>query len=432
MDYTKKSPVILSLCPGMLGLERGFERAATRLGWKPHRIEAFVEIEAFICWNLVKQMEQGVLAPAITWTDIKTFDGKPFQNKIDFLFGGYPCQPFSVAGERKGTEDERHLFPHIARIIESVRPVCCFFENVAGHLTMGFPEVYASLRNMGYSVEAGIYSAEEVGAPHRRERLFILAISNTHLQRWGKQWKLGGSYAAGTRNEFNGSGEEVEHTNGNGYDGSQNRESNIEGENRSAPRQNEFVKSSGPSNTGECGKVGNASSQGFKIPGLPGEWKFCKETESGVHNRFKQSGINVVNSCKLRFDNEQKECGKPGNDEERFFKIKEPLRTNEQCGISEPGDVLSDTSINRGEARLSEQEQREEGKSGEFNNSCNKFPARPGEEQYEWEAPRIESSLGFTVDGYNFREDLLRMAGNGVVEQTAEIAFIDLLNKFYK
>lgn len=60
-----------------------------------------------------------------------------------------------------------------------------------------------------------------------------------------------------------------------------------------------------------------------------------------------------------------------------------------------------------------------------------KWPARPGQEQYEWEAPRVESSLGYAVNGYNFREDLLRMAGNAVVEQVAEVAWKTLWNKFY-
>ena len=85
------------------------------------------------------------------------------------------CQPFSVVGKRKGADDPRHLWPHIVRIIGEVQPSVCFFENVGNHLRMGFEQVHDDLRSLGYRVAAGLFTAEEVGAPHKRERLFILA-----------------------------------------------------------------------------------------------------------------------------------------------------------------------------------------------------------------------------------------------------------------
>ncbi len=98
------------------------------------------------------------------------------------LTGGYPCQPFSGAGQRKGTDDPRHLFPSIARIIEECRPKLCFFENVEGHLSLGFDEVVRRLQELGYGVTAGMYSAAEVGASHNRKRLFILGYSEHFRQ----------------------------------------------------------------------------------------------------------------------------------------------------------------------------------------------------------------------------------------------------------
>ena len=160
----------LSTCTGYGGLEMGLRRVIPNL-----RTIAYVEIEAFAVANLVAKIEEGKLDAAPIWTDIKTFPGEQFHGKVDFLTSGFPCQPFSVAGKRAGAEDPRHLWPHISRIIEAVRPVCGFFENVPGHLTLGFPEVYRSLRDMGYKVEAGLFTAAEVGAPHKRQRLFILA-----------------------------------------------------------------------------------------------------------------------------------------------------------------------------------------------------------------------------------------------------------------
>jgi len=160
----------ISLCTGYAGIEMGLRRVVPAL-----RTVAYVEIEAFACANLVSKMEAGLLDATPIWTDIKTFPAQGFRNRVHIVTAGYPCQPFSVAGRRKGTDDPRHLWPHIERIIEAVRPVWFFGENVPGHLSIGFSEVYRSLRNLGYSVEAGLFTAAEVGAPHKRQRLFILA-----------------------------------------------------------------------------------------------------------------------------------------------------------------------------------------------------------------------------------------------------------------
>jgi site-specific DNA-cytosine methylase len=117
------------------------------------------------------------LDAAPIWTDLKTFPWGQFCDRVDILSGGYPCQPFSAAGKRLGTEDPRHLWPHIASGIRAMRPRICFFENVEGHITLGLREVVAELESMGYAVSWGIFSAAEVGAPHQRKRVFILAHS---------------------------------------------------------------------------------------------------------------------------------------------------------------------------------------------------------------------------------------------------------------
>ena len=85
------------------------------------------------------------------------------------------CQPFTLSGDRKGKDDPRHLWPDVARIIGEVRPLWAFFENVPGHLSLGFADVVRDLQRLGYRVAACIVSAAEVGGPHLRERLFILA-----------------------------------------------------------------------------------------------------------------------------------------------------------------------------------------------------------------------------------------------------------------
>lgn len=94
---------------------------------------------------------------------------------VDILTGGYPCQPFSSAGKRKGTTDARHIWPHIAAALGVLRPRLALFENVAGHLSLGFDAVLADLAALGFDAEWRCVRASEVGAAHQRNRLFVLA-----------------------------------------------------------------------------------------------------------------------------------------------------------------------------------------------------------------------------------------------------------------
>ena len=94
---------------------------------------------------------------------------------VDVLTGGYPCQPFSSAGSRKGTNDERHLWPEVLRAICVLAPRLVVLENVRGHLSLGFDVVLADLARVGWSAQWGVVRASNAGAPHRRARLFIIA-----------------------------------------------------------------------------------------------------------------------------------------------------------------------------------------------------------------------------------------------------------------
>jgi DNA (cytosine-5)-methyltransferase 1 len=102
----------------------------------------------------------------VDWADVEP---------IDILTGGYPCQPFSQAGQRKGKEDERHLWPFVAVAIDALRPRIVVLENVRGHLTLGFGDVIAELSRMGYDARWGVVRASDAGAPHGRARIFIVA-----------------------------------------------------------------------------------------------------------------------------------------------------------------------------------------------------------------------------------------------------------------
>jgi len=107
---------------------------------------------------------------------------------IDIITAGYPCQPFSHAGYRKGSDDERHLWPYIKEVISHLRPKYVVLENVAGHLSLGFDQVLADLTEIGYDATWRIVRASDVGAPHPRKRLFVIAYPISQgLQRCGWQ-----------------------------------------------------------------------------------------------------------------------------------------------------------------------------------------------------------------------------------------------------
>lgn len=182
---TSKDVTHVSLCAGYGGIDLGLRRAIPNL-----RTVAFAEIEGFACANLVAKIEAGLLDSAPVWTDLKTFPYARFRGLVDILSGGYPCQPFSAAGQRRGKDDPRHLWPWIADGIDAMRPTICFFENVEGHISLGLPDVIEDLAGMGYRTTWGVFSAAEVGAPHQRKRVFILAHSRSERSQ-GSRNELG-------------------------------------------------------------------------------------------------------------------------------------------------------------------------------------------------------------------------------------------------
>ena len=180
----------LSLCTGYSGLEIGLERAGV-----PLRPVAYLEREAFAAANLVAKIEAGEMAAAPVWTDVATFPYSDFHGRVDILVAGYPCQAYSTAGERKGEADSRYLWEFIANGIAACQPGFVFAENVEGHLSLGIEDVFKDMGRMGYQYTAGLFSAEEVGASHQRNRLFWLAYSgSTRSKAWlsrSKQWQKG-------------------------------------------------------------------------------------------------------------------------------------------------------------------------------------------------------------------------------------------------
>lgn len=143
---------------------------------------AVCEGEGYAVANMVQKMESGLLDSAPIWTDAKTFPRKAFYGLVDLFIASYPCQGFSCAGKREGSRDPRFLWPWVFRFVVEARPSVVFFENVEGHISLGLSSVISDLEEAGYAVEAGIFSAEECGAAHRRKRVFVLGY-DTQLGR---------------------------------------------------------------------------------------------------------------------------------------------------------------------------------------------------------------------------------------------------------
>ena len=148
----------------------GFALAAS---WVGIETVQFVEIEPYAQKVLTKNF------PDIPIHDnIKTFDATKFRG-IDIITGGYPCQPFSQAGKRRGEKDDRHLWPEMFRVIREARPNFVLAENVAGHVSMGLDDVLDDLESEGYTTQALIIPACAKDAKHRRDRVWIVANSDS-------------------------------------------------------------------------------------------------------------------------------------------------------------------------------------------------------------------------------------------------------------
>lgn len=138
-----------------------------------------VEIDDF-CQKVLKQNFNSTIH-----SDITKYSGSKHEGEVSVVFGGFPCQPFSVAGTRKGENDERYLWNEMLRVIREVKPRWVVGENVKGLLTSGIERVKSDLESEGYKVWIHVLSASSVGALHQRERVFIVGfderrqISNT-------------------------------------------------------------------------------------------------------------------------------------------------------------------------------------------------------------------------------------------------------------
>jgi len=382
VDITKELPTVLSLCSGYGGIERGLDLA----GFK-HRVIAFSEIEAFAIANLVNKMEANLLLPAPVYTNLKTLPVECFRDRVDLITGGYPCQPFSAAGQRKGTDDPRHLWPYIKEIIRAVRPVRCFFENVEGHISLGLREVISDLESLGYKTAWGIFSAREVGAPHQRKRVYIM----------GNAQHDGSSDCEKPR--------DIDKTISNCTQG---QDQAVKSERASRPSGDaDLSRGVADSDSVRC--------DWWKLPDTASQ----RPVEIEAQQRSRQpvvrseaegcggdGGENVADTDNSR---QQSGCGSIQESEVRSY-------------IGGSGEELADTESLRVQGLWSGGEQEP------YTHEKQTLPMRGGERRIDASWPP-EPGLGRVVDGCADRVDRIRLLGNGVVPQTAAKAWITLQQK---
>jgi len=155
---------VLSLCSGIGGFEIACE-------WAGMGIVGQVEIDPFCLRVLEKHWPKVRRIP-----DVKDVRGDEF-GTVDIIVAGIPCQPYSVAGKRKGNKDDRAIWPEVSRIIQKARPAWCVIENVTGFVSLALDDALSDLESEGYETAAFVIPACAVGAPHRRDRVWILAHS---------------------------------------------------------------------------------------------------------------------------------------------------------------------------------------------------------------------------------------------------------------
>lgn len=148
------------------------------LGW---RTVCYVERDPYTVEILKARIRDGYLDDAPIWDDVCTFDGKPWVGSVDIVSAGFPCPPFSEAGHMLGEKDPRNLWPETCRVIGEVRPSFVLLENVSRLIHFAyFGEIIASLSKMGYRYRWGTFQGENVGSPQHRERVFLVANTNSY------------------------------------------------------------------------------------------------------------------------------------------------------------------------------------------------------------------------------------------------------------
>jgi DNA (cytosine-5)-methyltransferase 1 len=433
----------LSLCSGYDGIGNALKRVIPEL-----RTLCHVEIEAFAIANLVAKMEAGQLDACPVFTNLKRF---PFEDLRErpptILSAGFPCQPFSSAGKRQATDDPRHLYPFIADGITACRPEYVFLENVDGIVSSKTADgesvllyVLRDLETRGYTCTWGTFSAAEIGAPHLRKRVFILGkladgerIERQRTESSGDRGErpeetVGSScsneLANGVSEGLEGHAGDVDETTGQTGRGthrpiSQSGLSRTVYPSRPGERQREWEE---PRVVGDAEHDGLSTESELRSDEAPSNQRREEESEATRKLEGADRPVDVSSLQGRSSGGEQLADAKSGESGES----QAGNRRKDTGGGSEEGQLGDASSI--GSHRGSE--------------DCTDFePEVLGtghEDSYVSDSSEAQSELGGTTDGtargvdaITHRVDRLRLLGNGVVPDCAELAFRTLFNRLH-
>jgi site-specific DNA-cytosine methylase len=431
----------ISLCSGYEGIGLGLSKCIPNL-----RTIAYCEREAFVIANLVAKIEKGYLDEAPIFTDVTTF---PWGDFAPFMAGGilsfgWPCQPVSSAGKRKATEDERWLFDIIADGISILRPAMLFAENVEGLLSAKMPDgssvfghCIQRLESLHYKVEAGIFSASEVGCVHQRKRVFILAYNqNLGIQGCWPDWiKEPQSYVGERLSMCQSDGGEQAMVDSSS---STNSKKGLSEERRISEINRETIctRESGGTTTNVPNTTSFGSGEsGILQQGSNGELIECNGEQRGIELANSEDigcagrdSNNGINGQRISFI----EAGiKPmvrGEVEGCSRNPAQPARPGQQQYWWEPPRVIPNSNFRglEGTSKVGWETNNAIGETREGN--INEIEPSLGGSTYGPSSWMVYAELCHSVDN---RTDELRLLGNGVIPACAEKAFRVLSKKLF-
>ena len=425
----------LSLFSGIGGID-----VAVKLVLPDVKTIAYVEKDASCQTVLRARMADGSLDAARIIDDIRNMSDMEAEEPIDIIFGGFPCQPFSLAGKRKEADDDRNLWPEFINTITTLRPRYVFLENVPGILTSKQHEPYiltilADLYQGGYDAEWGTFKASDIGAPHKRERWFCLA--------WRRD--LADPHQEGLQGGF-------------GYDSGKEREDGT---------SVEYDRNDIWSETGRSSRtLGNAIDTGDTSPEHGADrhrqtqeqdehqLSFAEPTGSGFSVADTTSdGFDPSKSGVIREDYESSSSGEDAAEAGRHTPFTQLADTNSQrfqraehrafddVATTDKGELADTSSEGSKGIRCTEQGEPCETSGALLQRNAfleHEFP--PGPTDYEgWsrvlsEMPEVEPSFCIEADGISkslviSRSQSLKMLGNSVVPQQVAAALTVLWNR---
>jgi DNA (cytosine-5)-methyltransferase 1 len=435
------NPIIpyISLCSGYEGIGLGLHRCIPNL-----RCVAYCEREAFAIANLVAKMESGLLDAAPVFTDVTNF---PWADYAPYMAGGilsfgWPCQPVSTAGKRKATEDERWLFDIIADGISILHPGMLFAENVEGLLSARMPDgssvfghCIERLESLHYKVAAGIFSASEVGAPHQRKRVFILA--------YDKSQRIQGHWADWLQESRPHAGQGLPLRGGDAGCLANSNDQHGHGEERGGCPEEDRISSEHREEEHPRRELGRADAKA-PWPSRPGEQQHGWEPPRVVVADPKRSRGEESEHLDANLSSEPSGCDTEsvGNAPQRQDHGRESRDMGSEAGQGRCGDHAADCT---GEGLGNAPHQRRRGLDDESSETCSRQArghANGTSHQQGQGNRQVEPPLGGNADGNtdrlgyaelfttcDNRTDELRLLGNGVAPATAERAFRVLMEE---